>query len=114
MIKTIFRLWWQGDADLIRYVIDGQVAVYRDFFLRYIYAQHNARVIIDFEERMSGVICEASGHMMSKPYYALETMLPIIREHIESQWSDGYAEGRKDLCEELGIVDPEMEGAPTP
>jgi hypothetical protein len=88
-----FRLWlWVTLPDV------------RDWFLRWIYAQHNARVIIDFENRMSAVVSEASGHLMSKSYYTLEAMLPIIAEHHERLYNDGYAEGRKDLAEEYGIA----------
>lgn len=87
------RLWWVWQR-------------VRDWCLRWVYAQTNARVIIDFEERMTGVIHAATGGLMSKPYYELRTMLPLIEEAREQAWADGYADGRRDLCEEAGIADP--------
>jgi hypothetical protein len=87
-----FRLWlWVTWPDV------------RDWFLRWIYAQHNARVIIDFENCMSAVICEATGQMMSKPYYTEKAMLGQIAEHHNKLYEDGYNEGRKDTAEEFGI-----------
>lgn len=114
MIRTLARLWWAGDADLIPLVVGAQVDRVRDYFLRFIYAQHNARVIIDFENRMSAVIYEASGGMMSKSYYTEEAMLAQIREHADRERDEWYAEGRKDAFEEMGVADPEEEGSPTP
>lgn len=78
-----------------------------NWLLRFVYAQHNARVIIDFENRMMSIISVASGGMMSKPYYTTEAMLSEINRHIEATWQDGYEEGRKTLCEDLGVTDPE-------
>jgi hypothetical protein len=87
-----FRLWlWVTGLDV------------RDWCLRWIYAQHNARVIIDFENRMSAVICEASGHLMSKPYYTAEAMLAQIHEHQQQFYAEGYADGRKDVAEAFGL-----------
>lgn len=87
-----FRLWlWVTRLDV------------RDWFLRWIYAQHNARVIIDFENRMSAVICEATGQMMSKSYYTEEAMLGMIAEYHSKLYDEGYADGRKDTAEEFGI-----------
>lgn len=68
----------------------------KDWFLRWIYAQHNARVIIDFESRMSAVICAATGGMMSKPYYREETMLQVIEEYHSKLYDDGYKDGHSD------------------
>lgn len=79
----------------------------RDWFLRWIYAQHNARVIIDFENRMSWLLCEATGSRMSKPYYEIETMRPILAEFQQDSYEDAYAEGRKDTAEEFDIVLPD-------
>lgn len=84
------QAWWYGRKA-------------RDWCLRWVYAQHNARVIIDFEARMISVICEASGNMMSKAYYDADVMLEMIRANISQTFDDGYAEGRKDLAEELGV-----------
>lgn len=78
----------------------------RDFFLRYVYAHHNGRVIRDFEDRMVSVIYAASGGMMSKPYYTKEAMLQCIREAEKSAYDYAYADGRTDLAEELGVKDP--------
>jgi hypothetical protein len=74
--------------------------------MRWVYAQHNARVLIDFENRMSAVICEATGHVMSKSYYTVEAMLSQIAEHHSRLYDDAYAEGRRDTAEEFGIELP--------
>ena len=78
----------------------------RDWCLRWIYAQHNARVITDFEHRMRMVIWDATGGLMSKPYYTLEAMRAEIAAHLSAQYEDAYAEGRKDAFEEMGLPDP--------
>jgi hypothetical protein len=78
----------------------------RDYFLRFIYAQHNARVLADFENRMVAVIYQASGGMMSKPYYTEEAMLQCIREAERKAYDYAYADGRSDLAAELGVEDP--------
>jgi hypothetical protein len=80
----------------------------RDWFLRWIYAQHNARVIADFEDRMSAVLCEASGHLLSKPYYDRNTMLRVIADNHSRLYDEGYAEGRKDALEEHGLEEAPM------
>lgn len=87
--------WWLAEA--------------RDWCLRWIFAQHNARVIIDFEERMIAVICAASGNMMSKAYYDADVMVSMINDHINSQWDDGHATGRAEAFEEIGLADPDLE-----
>lgn len=109
MIKTIIRMLRSGDRDLIPLVVGAQTARVRDFFLRFVYAQHNARVIIDFESRMSAVIYAATGGLMSKSYYHEDAMLAEIREHESRERDFWYAEGRKDVCEELGMADPDAE-----
>lgn len=76
---------------------------------QFIFARHNARVVADFESRMVAVIHEASGGMMSKPYYTKEVMLDQIREASSRTWDDAYAEGRKDAFEEMGEADPQAE-----
>jgi hypothetical protein len=90
-----FRLWlWVTRLDV------------RDWFLRWIYAQHNARVIADFEDRMVSVIYAATGGLMSRPYYTTEAMLQCIREFESRTFDDGYREGQKDLAEEHGLELP--------
>lgn len=77
----------------------------RDWVLRFVHAQHNARVIIDFERRMTSVIHEATGYLMSKPYYELDTMLDLIREHHSKLFDDGYEEAKLDyeIKDDFGI-----------
>jgi hypothetical protein len=71
----------------------------RDWFLRWVYAQHNARVLADMERRMCAVIHEATGYMMSKPYYTEEAMIAAIREHHSKLYDDGYEDGKEDAAE---------------
>lgn len=77
----------------------------RDWCLRWIHAQHNARVIRDFENRMTSVIHAATG-VMSKPYYTADAMLTEIAAAQARAYDDAYAEGRRDLADELGVIDP--------
>ena len=70
------------------------------------FAYHNAKVIVDFERRMSSVIHEATGGLMSKPYYTLDAMLPVIAQYVSRSWDEGYDEGRRDTLQELGEPDP--------
>lgn len=77
----------------------------KNWFLRIYYCHHNARVIEDFEHRMSLVLCECT-RGMSKPYYDVDAMLPEIRDFMQEQWDDGYAEGQRDLRDELGLSKP--------
>ena len=78
----------------------------RDWCLRWIYAQHNARVLSDFESRMSSTVYLATGGMMSKPYYTIEAIRSQIEEHHNSLYEDAYSDGREDLAAELGVEDP--------
>lgn len=87
-----FRLWLWA----IRYR-------FGDWCLRWIYAQHNARELADFEDRMSWLLCHVTGSRMSKPYYAIETMRPIVDEWLQDEYEAAYQEGRKDLAEAYGI-----------
>jgi hypothetical protein len=79
---------------------------FQDWCLRWIHAQHNARVIVDFENRMSSVIADATGSMMSKSYYTTEAMIAEMAAFRQRECDEAYAEGRKDLAEEIGIADP--------
>lgn len=78
----------------------------RDWCLRWVYAQHNARVIIDFENRMSRVVDAATNGLMSKPYYDADVMEVEIRAAQSAVYDMAYAEGRADLAAELGVEDP--------
>ena len=90
-----FQLWAEVTWDDIR-----------DWCLRWVYAQHNARVIVDFENRMTSVVYDASGGMMSKPYYTVEAMAEQIADAKSRAYDNAYADGRRDLAEELGVDDP--------
>lgn len=91
-----FRLWL---------AVSAWPAV-RDWCLRWIYAQHNARVLADMESRMVSVIYAATNGMMSKPYYTKEAMLEQITAAHGAAYDDAYADGRSDLADELGVTDP--------
>ena len=78
----------------------------RDWCLRWVYAQHNARVLIDFENRMVAILEPATGGMMSKPYYTADVMVAEIALAQSRAFDLAYAEGRRDLAEELGVEDP--------
>lgn len=80
-----FRLWW--------YVTSRDV---KDWFLRWVYAQHNARVLADMENRFCIVLCEASGNMMSKAYYDKDVMLNQIALHHQKLYNDGYCDAEED------------------
>ena len=84
----------------------------RDWFLRWVYAQHNARVIIDFESRMSTVVWAATGGMMSKAYYTAEAMLAEIRDAEERAYNLAYAEGRADTLAEYGMSEAAADDEP--
>lgn len=78
----------------------------RDWFLRWIYAQHNARVIVDFERRMACAVELATGGMMSKPYYTADAIEAEILAAQSRAYDIAYADGRNDLADELGVEDP--------
>jgi hypothetical protein len=88
----------------LRLRIEFAFADARNWLERFIYAQHNARVIVGFEDRMSSVIYAATGGMMSKPYYTTEAMLAQIDEARQREYDEAYQEGRRDLAEELGVT----------
>lgn len=75
----------------------------RDWFLRIYHCHHNARVIADFEHRMTIVLCECT-RGMSKPYYTVDAMLSEIRAKQSEDYDEAYAEGRKDALEEMGVT----------
>lgn len=68
----------------------------KDYFLALIYCQHNARIIADFEDRMSSVIYAATDRM-SKPYYSKEAMLAEIKDAQDRLYQDAYEEGQSDV-----------------
>ena len=80
---------------------------WRDYLTALIHCQHNARVIADFEERMSLVIYDATRGQMSKPYYTTDAMLPMISDAFQAEWEEGYTQGKKDaqLAPDLGRVE---------
>lgn len=61
----------------------------------YRYAQHNRRVIADFEHRMACVLTTCT-KTMSKPYYHFEDMRVEIEDYIQEQRDEAYAEGREE------------------
>ena len=63
---------------------------------RWFYAQHNARVLVEMEGRFSRVLDYASGGMISKPYYSDEVNEQMIREHLWSQYKEGYNDAEED------------------
>lgn len=63
---------------------------------RFYYAQHNARVIEDFENRMSFLVCLATGQWMSKPYYTIEEMRAQVNNHHQREYAYGYNDGIDD------------------
>lgn len=72
-----------------------------DFFLQLIYFRHNARVIADFEHRMSEVIHRATNYRMSKTYYDLHSMLSEIEGAFEDEYEKGYDDAKEE-CESCG------------
>lgn len=69
---------------------------FRDYFLRIFFCHHNARVIADFEERMSSVIYAATNGRMSKAYYTKEVMISEIEDAFSEQYKEGYEDGKND------------------
>lgn len=78
------------------------------WFERVYYCHRNARVIEDFEERMSGVIWYATDGRMSKPYYTEAAMRSEIDDAFERVRAEGYEEGRNDALEEFGLSENEQ------
>lgn len=72
----------------------------RDWFLRIYFCHHNARVIEDFEHRMSLVLCECT-QGMSKPYYTAEAMIGEIQSYLSDKYDEGYEDGCEDMRQEL-------------
>lgn len=77
---------------------------------RIIWAQHNARVLADMEWRLSIVLEEATGGLLSKAYYDTAAMTEEIRKHIADcenvaidEFCDDY-EIDRDATEEQGIA----------
>ena len=62
------------------------------WFERVYYCHHNARVIADFEWRMSCVLTECT-RGMSKPYYDIEDMRVQIQDFLTETYQEGYDEG---------------------
>lgn len=83
---------------------------WRDWLAAIWFAQHNARVIADFEDRMSSVIHDATMGRMSKPYYDAGAMLQEISEAYAEHGRENYEDGRRDAFEEMGETDPQTSG----
>lgn len=67
-----------------------------DYVLAVMFCQHNARVIADFEDRMSSVIYDATGGRMSKPYYEKAAMSAGIADAFQRTYEEGYKDGKED------------------
>lgn len=93
IIKIVgFRAW-----------IEVKIEPVTNYFLRIWFCQHNARVLIDMESRLSAVLCQATGSRISKAYYSKETMLELVGEHQDRLYNAGHADGWKECCETYGI-----------
>lgn len=77
-----------------------RIDVVRDWFLRVYYCHHNARVLADMEWRL-GCVLNMTTRGMSKPYYTLEAMRSEIEQFLLDEYNEAYAEGRKDMREEV-------------
>lgn len=71
------------------------------WFERVVYCHHNARVVEDFEDKVSTILWNFSN--LSKPYYTKEVCVAAISEHISDRVDEAYSEGRKDALDEFGI-----------
>lgn len=60
--------------------------------------QHNARVLADFEDRMSSVLCHATDNLLSKPYYDKDVMISEISEVMQKRYEEGYDDCVKELA----------------
>lgn len=100
MTTPPYRLTWR---EWLYGTIGWRIERAKLWCLRWVYAQHNARVIEDFEERMVSVIHEATGGMMSKPYYTEAAMLGEISEAQQRAYEYAYQDGRRDLADELDV-----------
>lgn len=76
------RLWWHF-KDRFEY------SRWWLFIERHVYAKHNVDVIVDFEHRMSVVLCECT-RGMSKPYYTAEAMCAEISDFLSQKYDEGY------------------------
>lgn len=75
------------------------------WFARFVYAQHNARVLVDMEHRLGCVLDAATNGMLSKAYYDVPTMTAAISDAFAAHGELYYAEGRADALEEHGITE---------
>ena len=82
------------------------------WFERIYWAQHNARVITDFEYRMSVMVDVATSGRMSKPYYNIEAMKSEIEEAFQRERNMAYGEALIDQ----GVAEPvdRVDGPPRP
>ncbi|PTQ64875.1 hypothetical protein C8J45_102231 [Sphingomonas sp. PP-CE-3G-477] len=79
---------------------------------RFYYAQHNAGVLVDMEYRFGVVLDEATNGRISKPYYAVETMVGEICEARAEREREAYQDGRRDALEEHDLLDDDVDGEP--
>jgi hypothetical protein len=100
MTTPRYRLTWR---EYLYGTIGWRIEQAKLWCLRWVYAQHNARVIEDFESRMVAVAYEGSGGMMSKPYYTKEAMIGAFQDYQNRQYDEAYQEGRRDLADELDV-----------
>ena len=104
MNRTFVKRWWHppGWAWLT-----FQTWEFWDFhpwgqwWMRIWHCHHNARVIEQFESRMSGVLYTATGGKLSKAYYDERLMCSEIEQYL----SDTYEEGYQDALKEHDVED---------
>lgn len=81
----MFKFWMTDVKDRIK-----------NYFLQIWYCHHNAKVIEEFEHRMSMIIYDATNGRMSKPYYTLEAMRSEINDTHMDIYNNGYEDAKED------------------
>lgn len=69
---------------------------FKDFLTQLIYFRHNARVLADFEYRTGMITYLATNGTLSKPYYSIEALKPIIEDAFTQEYNQGYKDALTD------------------
>lgn len=72
-----------------------------DWIARVYYAHHNARVLCNMEHRMSILLSEATGGMLSKPYYEEDVLVAQIADYHERLCDEALEDFMEDLSDDL-------------
>ncbi len=103
----MLRIKWKlSQLEIWLDVYHPKVRAFFRWFERIYWAQHNARVIMDFETRMMILMDAATRGRLSKPYYTAEVIQSEIEEAFMRKYEEGYDDAKSEYEPSAGPPRP--------